>query len=109
MRSRVLGVIYIDSTAPEFFITDEALGQVVAMAGSFLDALARAVRLPVDRVRNIPLVELTGKANSQDGLEEGLGDTLELVKAVNPPKVDIPLQLNFDYSDFIPIHAVSAK
>lgn len=107
--SPVLGVIYIDSTAPKFFIDDKELKQLVAMADSFLGALRRAALSPVDRVRNIQLVELAGTVEPPHTLDKKVKGVLELVEAVDPPQVDVPLQLNFDHSDFIPVHAVRAK
>ncbi|SDZ64567.1 FAD dependent oxidoreductase [Variovorax sp. YR266] len=107
--SPVLGVIYIDSTAPKFFIDDKELKQIVAMTESFLEALQRAAIAPVDRIRNIQLAELADTTKPAQKLSNKVKNVLELVTTIDPPRVDIPLQLNFDHSDFIPIHSTDTK
>lgn len=101
--SAVMGVIYIDSTAPRYFIEDKELTQLVEMARAFISALSKATTSSIDRIRNIHLTERTGSAGKPEGLDKKAKGLLELVEAVDPPVVVGPLPLNFDFSDFPPV------
>jgi hypothetical protein len=103
--SPVVGVIYIDSKAPGFYIDDDELGQIVAMARMFLGSLVRALASPIHRVRNIQLAEIAEAVSPREKLPSKVKGLLELVETVGPPMIDAPLQLNFDFTDFIPVQA----
>lgn len=107
LPSPVLGVIYIDSTAPDYFINNSVLNRIVSMAGSFVEALERLSNNPVDRVKNIPLVEISDAVNARQDLPPSVEGILSLVNNVKCPQLQKPLQLNFDYSDFSPLKASS--
>lgn len=103
--SPVLGVLYIDSTAPDYFVNDKLLRQIVSMANAFIDALSRLAHAPVDRVKNVPLAELAHTAKPPEDLPTDVEHVMELVSAVPPPQLQQPLQLNFDYTDFLTVQA----
>jgi hypothetical protein len=99
----VCGVIYIDSTANDFFVEDHELRQLVLMAQEFLGELERAEESPYHRVRNVPLTGRRQAVPPADPMEEGVPPQLELVSDVNPPKTTGPFQLNYEYSEFLPV------
>jgi len=96
----VVGVLYIDSTTSGYFISDEDLGVVSAMADAFLAALVRLTITPVERIRNIKLADLADSAKDAEQLPPEVAKSLELIDKIEPPRAPRPLQLNFDYSDF---------
>ena len=98
----VAGIIYIDSEAPGFFIADDELRCLVAMTQEFIGSLAGISAGAFDRIRN-PLSNLGTKIPQAERLPSKVGHALELVSDVDPPKAADAFQLNFDYSDFIPI------
>lgn len=100
--SDVLGVIYVDSTAKEFYVNDESLKDIVAMAQSLLDALLGLSRESLERIRNLPSPAWRSQtvANFKMPMVNG---TLELIRSIEPPKASHPIQLNFDHADFVPV------
>src|SRR5262249_2863763 len=105
--SPVAGVIYVDSEAPGFFISDEELHSLVAMTQEFVDALLRASAEDFERIHN-PFAALSDVVPPAETLSRDARRVLELVSRVEPPKTSRPFQFNFDYSDFLPIEAVGA-
>ena len=99
LQSPVVGIIYIDSTARNFYIDDNELKSIVAMAQAFLSDLER--REPFDRIRNQMLSTSTLKLENR-GLPEFAKETIDIVSAMRPPRTSGPFQLNFDYTDFSP-------
>lgn len=98
----VVGVIYIDSDAPGFFVEDESLQTISAIAQRFLDGLSRSSSTDdLGRVRNFRLSAIGHKRTKVRGLVGKAARSLEIVD-VAPPATDSPFQLNFDYSDFVP-------
>lgn len=101
--STVLGVIYIDSTAFGFFICNEELKELVKMAQTFLSALLRTSVSTIERIRNIHLMDRSGGLQNSTLPSNGVRNPLELIESVEPPKLEVALQFNFDFSDLPPI------
>jgi hypothetical protein len=98
----VLGVIYIDSDAPGFFVDDKSLQILLSIAQRFLDGLSRSPSADdLGRVRNFRLSAIGNKRTATKALVGKAARSLELVDVV-PPTTTSPFQLNFDYSDFVP-------
>lgn len=98
----VVGIIYIDSDAPGFFVEGETLQTILAIAQRFLDGLSRASSSDdLGRVRNFRLSPIGSKRTARKVLAGKSARSFELVDVV-PPTTDAPFQLNFDYSDFVP-------
>ena len=98
----VAAVIYIDSDAPDFFVDDQGLRILIAIAQRFLDSLTRSSFADdLGRVRNFRLSAIGSKRTSVKALVGKAAQSLELVD-VAPPATTSPFQLNFDYSDFVP-------
>jgi len=101
--SPVIGVVYIDSTAPKFFIDDKELDGLLSMAKELLGALGRAEASPIDRIRNVGLTEVSETIRQPEALPKNVRAVLELVANVELPRTDLPMQINYDYSDFLPV------
>jgi hypothetical protein len=50
----IIGVLYIDSMAKDFFIEDEDIGTLVSIAQRFIDGLVGSRVETFGRVRNLP-------------------------------------------------------
>ena len=107
--SPVIGVIYVDSTAPKFFIDDKELKEISSMASQFLGALGRAETKPMDRIRNIQLSEIGHEPTTAKRLPKKATGVLELIDSVPCPRTELPFQINYDYSDFLPIIQVGSR
>jgi hypothetical protein len=99
--SPVAGVVYIDSSAPNYYIDDDDLTVLVSIAQNFLDGLAERDLQELGGVRNFPLAELTRKKKKASELPQAVRRTLELA-SLRPPSTRSPYQLNYDFSDFAP-------
>jgi hypothetical protein len=98
----VIGIIYIDSDASGFFVDDDGLATLLAIAQRFLDGLSRSSSADdLGRVRNFRLSGIGYKRTAAKSLPGAAARSLELVN-VAPPATTSPFQLNFDYSDFVP-------
>jgi hypothetical protein len=97
LKSPVIGVVYIDSTAENFYIDDEELKIITAMAQAFLSDLER--REPFDRVRN-QMLSTSSVRLKRGSLPEYAKHTIDIATALAPPQTSGPFQLNFDYTDF---------
>jgi len=98
----VAAIIYIDSNAPGFFIEDDCLQILIAIAQRFLDGLSRPSSADdLGRVRNFRLSGIGRKRTSVKSLPASAARSLELVHVASPATTS-PFQLNFDYSDFVP-------
>jgi hypothetical protein len=100
--SPVSAVIYVDSEAGGFFVSDDELKRLVLMSQQFLDGLEKPP-VTFDRIRNARLTGLGTKVPPAEGLPGNVQDVLELVRDVEPPRASEAFQLNFDYSDFVPV------
>ncbi|QOZ06642.1 FAD/NAD(P)-binding protein [Bradyrhizobium sp. CCBAU 51765] len=99
--SPVVGVIYVDSNAPGYYIDDTKLAAVVSIAQRFLESLAAPRVEQLGHVRNFPLSELTRRNKSAPKLPTAARITLELAPLL-PPSTNVPFQLNYDVSEFVP-------
>lgn len=100
--SPAFGIIYIDSTARNYFIADDELQDVVAISGKFIEGLVKQHRDAFGRVRNFPLTSIANATTRPQGIPERVKGALEIVRGIAPPRSAEPLQLNYDYSDFAP-------
>lgn len=98
----IVGIIYIDSNAPNFFIDDDHLTVLISMTQSFLDDLASAPPETLGRVRNFPLNTIQTKPVPTRKLPSLAAATLTIVSGLRPPRSPGPFELNYDYSDFVP-------
>jgi len=98
----VAGVLYVDSTADNYYVEDDTLEVIVKMASHFLDGVSKPPKV-FDRMRNLPLSALGETVPPPDPLPNEVSAALELVATVDPPKTDAAFQFNFDYSDFVPV------
>lgn len=99
----VLGVVYLDSYDENVFVDDVILGQVIRMCSSFLAALPTVALTAAGRIANTefwrPTETVHAAAHSVDpatwqGLE---------IATMSAPRTDRLTQLNFDFSDFMPV------
>lgn len=102
----VVGVMYIDSNAKGFFIDNKELSGLVFMAQEFLNGLERAESTPFDRIRNVPLTGYGTEVPPAGSLPKRVRNVLELVTQIGAPKTSRPFQLNYDYSDFVPVQGL---
>jgi hypothetical protein len=101
----VAGVVYIDSTDRDFYIDDLELQVLVEMIGQFVRGL-EVSRQSFDRIRNVMLSGLGSKAPAADALPDFVAHAFEFADLA-PARTSGPFQLNFDQSDFIPLHGQS--
>jgi hypothetical protein len=102
----VAGVLYVDSTADAFYVDDSELASLVSMVNEFVRGLERS-NSAFDRIRNVPLSDISETARPPKRFPRAVEDALELVQAVDPPRSARSFQFNFDYSDFVPIRGDS--
>jgi hypothetical protein len=95
--SPVAGVIYIDSEAAGFFVSDDELKSLVSMTEQFLEGL-KTQDSSFDRIRNVELTGLGIEVPPAEPLPSNVQDVLELVDSVAPPKGSQAFQLNFEVS-----------
>lgn len=101
--TRVIGVIYIDSKAPGFFLEDEDLDPLLRMSGALLAALCLPRDAPPDRISNVqmdrhPAIPVDAPRTTVD-----IESRLEIIQAIEPPTLDAEMQINFDFTDFLPV------
>ncbi|WP_315806817.1 MULTISPECIES: hypothetical protein [unclassified Bradyrhizobium] len=99
--SPVAGVIYVDSNAPDYYIDDARMAAVVSIAQRFLESLAAPPVEQLGHIRNFPLSELMVSNKRAIQLPESAKRTLELAPVL-PPFTNVPFQLNYDVSEFVP-------
>ena len=99
----VVGTLYIDSTCEGFFLEKEQLSAVVAMTAEFIDSLATMPARALDRIRNVPLAPTVHTRVNPQLIGKEFENALELLETPLPPQTSQPFQINFDYSDFIPV------
>lgn len=103
--SAVVGVIYIDSEAENFFIDDLSLQGIVCMSKGFLDGLEALGDKPLERLSNFSppvrnMLQMSSASAEEDTFDEFAGKVLQRVETVQPPVTARAFQLNFDYSEF---------
>lgn len=102
----VIGVIYIDSEADGFFIDDMEILGLVSVAQEFLNGLERTEASPFDRIRNVPLSGAGTKVPPPGMVPKKERKVLELLMEIPAPRTSRRLQLNYDYSDFVPVQGL---
>jgi FAD dependent oxidoreductase len=100
LKSPVAGIIYIDSTEPNFFVDDDKLANLVIIAKQFLNDLER--HSSFDRVRNQLLSRVVNEEQPVEDIPDLVRDAIELVENIPAPRTSGPFQFNYDYSDFTP-------
>ena len=100
----VAGVLYIDSTAPGFYVCDVLLKEIVSALNCFIAGLEKESADIEKRIFNVPLSKLGEQPRPKKLLPTGVvSEALELVAVVEPPRTLGAFQFNFEYSDFIPV------
>jgi hypothetical protein len=99
----IAGVVYIDSTAGEFFVDDELLKDVVFVIREFIIGLERETPHLPNRVVNVPLTGLCNDIPPAELLPQEVSGALQLVADIDPPQTNEAFQFNFEYSDFISV------
>jgi len=100
--SPVTAVLYVDSEAPDFFIDNSELEELVGMTQQFLDGLVSLFERNRLRFQNVPLAGRGTVVPDAEDLPQEVSKALELVTGVHPPTTAEPFQLNIDHSDFVP-------
>jgi GAF domain-containing protein len=107
LKSPVAGIIYVDSTEPNFFVDDNELAGLVLIAQHFLNDLER--HSAFDRVRNQLLSRVVDEELPFGLLPDFVCDAIELVEGMPAPRTSRPFQFNYDYSDFTPAQIGNSK
>jgi hypothetical protein len=107
LKSPVAGIIYVDSTEPNFFVDDNELAGLVLIAQHFLNDLER--HSAFDRVRNQLLSRVVDEELPFGLLPDFVCDAIELVEGMLAPRTSRPFQFNYDYSDFTPAQIGNSK
>jgi hypothetical protein len=98
----VVGVLYIDSEAPSYFIGDAPVKDLVAMVERFVRACESIDSASANRIRNIPIGKAKNSVPAKETVPSAAAAVLQIVKDVSPPRTNQPFQLNFDHADFVP-------
>lgn len=101
----VAAVLYIDSTAPDFFIEDEFLQTITATIEDAFHAMEVESKNRSNRIVNVPLSGLGSLIPPAEKLSSAASQAFELVRNVSCPTTIREFQLNFEYTDFVPIIA----
>lgn len=100
---RVIGVIYVDSEAPSFYIEDETLEPLLRMAQTLLLSLRMARDSPPDRITNVQMDRHPSPPSNESTPAADIENQIELVQKLAPPTLDGEMQINFDFTDFLPV------
>lgn len=101
--TRVIGVIYVDSKAPGFFVEDEALKPLLRMARALLTALNLPRNAPPDRISNVQMDRHPAFPVTAPPIVDDMESRLEIIQSIEPPTLDAEMQINFDFTDFLPV------
>lgn len=101
--TRVIGVIYVDSKAPTFFVEDDALESLLRMARALLTALNLPRNAPPDRISNVQMDRHPAIPVTAPPTVDGIESRLEIIQAIEPPTLAAEMQINFDFTDFLPV------
>ncbi|MFB9122519.1 FAD-dependent monooxygenase [Paraburkholderia dipogonis] len=105
--SSVVGVIYIDSQQPGYFINNKVLSGIVTMADGFVSGLQVLSESRLQRLSNMapPVLfapnKIVAETNSHPLFDATAKRLLEEVTSIVPPMTGGPFQMNFDYSEFV--------
>ena len=100
---RVIGVLYIDSEKKGFFLDREPLKVLISMAQLFLASMASSSIAPPDRIGNVQMERLSDSDTHESQPVLKIEKRLEIIQSTEPPTVDTAMQINFDFTDFLPI------
>jgi hypothetical protein len=103
--TRVIGVIYVDSKAPGFFVEDAVLKPLLQMARALLIALNIPRDGPPDRISNVQMDRNPAFPVTASPKVDGIESQLEIIPVIEPPTLNAEMQINFDFADFLPIHS----
>jgi len=101
--TRVIGVIYVDSEAVGFFLEDGALKPLLEMAERLLASLNLSRDSPPDRISNIQMDRQPALQAHIEAPIADMDDRLDIVQTLEPPAIDAEMQINFDFTDFLPV------
>jgi len=100
LQTPVIGVVYVDSEADDFYVEDEELRSLIVLIQRFLSEIEK--RDGFNRIRNQPLSSVTNLPSARREIHPGIADAFEAIRSIDPPRSARPFQMNFDYSDFAP-------
>lgn len=98
----VAGVVYIDSSAEDFYVDDDLLKTLIAIVDSFLNGLTASSADAFGRVQNLPHTGIRKNIVRPQSLSSVAAEALEFVEKIPPPRTIKPFQLNYDHADFAP-------
>ncbi len=101
--TRVIGVIYVDSKAPGFFLENKDLEPLLQMARALLTALCLPRDTPLDRISNVQMDRHPVFSVDSSPVVVDIESRLEIIQALEPPILDAEMQINFDFTDFLPV------
>ncbi|AHG49908.1 hypothetical protein RLEG12_03190 (plasmid) [Rhizobium leguminosarum bv. trifolii CB782] len=101
-RNPVMGVLYIDSKAEDFFLDGSKLDVVVNMMQRFAATFDRDALSDIDHISNRELARGGSRWYPASELPSDLDETLESVE-ISLPTTKTATQFNLEYSDFIPV------
>lgn len=97
----VAGVVYIDSSSVGFWLNDLEVGQICTVVGDAVRGLDHPKK-QFDRIRNIRLATVRTRTVAPTPLRPDVQFALEEVEVI-PPTLEREFQLNFDFSDLVPL------
>ncbi|TCU33112.1 hypothetical protein EV129_117109 [Rhizobium azibense] len=102
-RNPVIGLLYFDSEADDFYLDDQALTVVLEMTQSFAANLERDAMADIERIANREVARTGCKWRTAQELPQNVEGVLEVVDKVALPQTTKAFQFNLEYSDFIPV------
>jgi hypothetical protein len=100
-KSPVAGVIYIDSEAKNFFLTDDVIRQLLKMVSEMLEAIAnRSIRF--SRIQNLGLESSNRNAPNAIAIPQAVRGVFSSLNMA-PPDTKRRFQFNFEHYDFLPV------
>lgn len=100
----VAGIVYVDSTAASFFIEGDLLNEVISLIDGFALGLEQVPSSAVNRIINLPLTAPGRDVPVAESLPSDVAYAFELVPG-RLPATTKAFQLNFEYTDFMPVGA----
>jgi hypothetical protein len=97
--SPVAGVVYIDSRVPDFWLSDEEVLELCNLTKYALKGIQDGTIRIFDRIRNIPMSDISVNASPGEALPASVDSALELLSKVSPPHTERAFQFNFEHSD----------
>jgi hypothetical protein len=101
--SPVCGVVYVDSKDDGFWLSDDDVGRLKIVVEHAVENIRSGSSLPLDRLRNTPLRNVTSTLPSSINVPETVEGALEALNKVSPPSLQDKFIFNFDHSDLTPL------